>query len=59
LVWVRLNDLAQQAGQTIYQLKHGLFEPLSVAATQATFPENDCCVSLIVKQNAHSFFFES
>lgn len=26
LVWVRLNDLAQQAGQTIYQLKHGLLD---------------------------------
>lgn len=26
LVWVRLNDLAQQTGQTIYQLKHGLLD---------------------------------
>jgi hypothetical protein len=24
LVWVRLNALTQQAGQTVYQLKHGL-----------------------------------
>lgn len=26
LVWVRLNALAQQAGQTVYQLKHGLLD---------------------------------
>ena len=26
LVWVRLNALAKQAGQTIYQLKHGLLD---------------------------------
>ncbi len=26
LVWVRLHALAQQAGQTIYQLKHGLLD---------------------------------
>ncbi len=26
LVWVRLNALAQPAGQTIYQLKHGLLD---------------------------------
>ena len=26
LVWVRLNALAQQSGQTIYQLKHGLLD---------------------------------
>ncbi|MEO1211848.1 MAG: transposase [Cyanobacteria bacterium J06638_20] len=26
LVWVRLNELAQQMGQTIYQLKHGLLD---------------------------------
>jgi len=26
LVWVRLHSLAQQAGQTIYQLKHGLLD---------------------------------
>ncbi len=26
LVWVRLNGLAKQTGQTIYQLKHGLLD---------------------------------
>ncbi|MCB0181769.1 MAG: transposase [Anaerolineae bacterium] len=26
LVWVRLNDLAAQTGQTLYQLKHGLLD---------------------------------
>jgi Transposase DDE domain len=26
LVWVRLNTLAKQAGQTLYQLKHGLLD---------------------------------
>lgn len=26
LVWVRLNEIAQQTGQTIYQLKHGLLD---------------------------------
>lgn len=26
LVWIRLNALAKQAGQTIYQLKHGLLD---------------------------------
>ncbi|MEO1149305.1 MAG: hypothetical protein AAFY26_27745 [Cyanobacteria bacterium J06638_22] len=26
LVWVRLNAFAQQTGQTIYQLKHGLLD---------------------------------
>lgn len=26
LVWVKLNTLAQQARQTIYQLKHGLLD---------------------------------
>jgi hypothetical protein len=26
LVWVRLNALASQAGQTTYQLKHGLLD---------------------------------
>ena len=26
LVWVRLNALAKQAGQTLYQLKHGLLD---------------------------------
>jgi hypothetical protein len=26
LVWVQLNELAQYAGQTIYQLKHGLLD---------------------------------
>jgi macrodomain Ter protein organizer (MatP/YcbG family) len=26
LVWLRLNALAKQAGQTIYQLKHGLLD---------------------------------
>lgn len=26
LVWVRLNELAHQMGQTIYQLKHGLLD---------------------------------
>jgi macrodomain Ter protein organizer (MatP/YcbG family) len=26
LVWVRLNALAKQVGQTLYQLKHGLLD---------------------------------
>jgi hypothetical protein len=34
LVWVRLNALAKQAGQTIYQLKHGLLEELKHEAFQ-------------------------
>ncbi len=26
LVWVRLNEIANQTGQTLYQLKHGLLD---------------------------------